>query len=333
MSNSSCDDKARFSAKDSLGCKYSASKLKYFEDPYIESVYTALNKTSSTAAIRRSPIIHRGYYTRYECFTRVLDAFLAQTEATNRQIVFLGAGFDTLSLSAYKHSNEGIRTFDVDFKEIMVKKYEIFKSIPAIVSLLGSNTETDISSNNGNNYQLGCHSFISADLRQAKNVISALSESGFDSTLPTLFISECVLVYMEREYTLNLCSELLQYIQSNSIWITYDMINPNDMYGKSMIKNLQNSGFFIPGIQDFPNLNEQKNRFLLTGWNNSKSCTMRYYYDHILTNENHNNIIKLEILDEVEEWNILMEHYSLTIAVKYDGDNNTIYNDILDIIP
>jgi len=302
--------------------------MKYFEDPYVEKVFLALNDLGGKTPIRRSPIIHRGYYARYESFTRAMNKFLSKGSQP-KQIVFLGSGFDTLPLVAYNQSGCKVTTFDVDFQEVMHKKAEVFSSIPEIVSLL--NTEESLPMISPQHARLGAHTFIGQDLRNGKGVVSALSECGLDCSLPTLILSECVLVYMTKDGTMSLCSELGQYLQSEALWMTYDMITPNDIYGRNMIRNLQGVGFEIPGIKDFPTLEDQKNRFLHTNWTEARACTMRQYYDALMqTTDERERLFKLEILDEVEEWNMLMDHYALTIAAK--GVENDTVEDILSII-
>jgi tRNA wybutosine-synthesizing protein 4 len=325
----SADEKARFSARDSLACKYSAFRLKYFADPYIEKVYLALNNLAGTAPVRRSPIIHRGYHTRYECFTKVLNMFLEKTAGGARQVVFLGAGFDTLPLVPYtvNQHTPGLRTFEIDFQDVTNKKAEVFRSIPGIVELLSTGEVQPMISPKYK--RMGSHTFIGEDMRDAKRVVSALMECGLDNSVPTLVLSECVLVYMGKEHTVNLCRELAQYLQADAVWMTYDMISPEDIYGRSMIRNLHAAGFEIPGIEDFPTLDDQKNRFLETGWDAAHSCTMRHYYDKILPAECKDRVSKLEILDEVEELNLLMDHYSVTIATKGTG----VFEDILNVVP
>lgn len=315
--NSLADEKARFSAKDSLACKYSACKMEYFQDPYIEKVHTALNHNhtiGNSAFVRRSPIIHRGYYARFECFSAIMHEFLQLTADGNRQIVFLGGGFDTSPLLPYHEEAANLRTFEVDFPEITNKKLEVYRSIPEISSLLEKFPVP-----NATNTTVGPITLIGQDLRRAKPTVTAMIECGLDVTVPTLILSECVLVYMDKEASVNLCSELAQTLQGNSVWATYDMINPSDIYGRNMIRNLQSAGFEIPGLQDFPTLEDQKNRFLLTGWTAAHSCSMRHYYDKLLAQERRDRLFALEMLDEVEEWNILMEHYSLTLAARGDG--------------
>jgi tRNA wybutosine-synthesizing protein 4 len=374
MLSNNADEKARFSAKDSLACKFSACKLGYFKDPYIEAVYNRLNPPgSSPPPARRSPIIHRGYYTRHEVFTKVTELFLQQTaHCPKRQILYLGAGYDTSPLITYHNTNTNVRTFEVDFKEVASKKFEIYSSIPCIVKLLEDNNQSlpevpaydgkgsgsvrkmeTVSEDNeaetpvvlepscsshvasalslDNVFALGPLSLIGEDMRDAGAVGAALQSAGFDSNAhtPTLVLSECVLVYMNKETTMRLSSELAGALQlSDAVWMTYDMIHPDDTYGRNMIKNLQQVGFDIPGIKDFPTLDAQKARFLDCGWVAANSCSMRHYFDKLMDDSLKEKLHKVEMLDEVEEWNMLMDHYSLTIAMlqKQVCDFNSILN-------
>ena len=78
-------------------------------------------------------------------------------------------------------------------------------------------------------------------------VIAALLESNFDPLLPTLIITECVLVYMERAHSLNIIRELGSLL-TDAVWITYDMLNPLDRFGITMQRNMDAAGFRVPGI-------------------------------------------------------------------------------------
>jgi hypothetical protein len=53
-------------------------------------------------------------------------------------------------------------------------------------------------------------------------------------------------------------------------------------------------------------------------------------YNKMITNEDKFRIAKLEIFDEMEEWVLLMSHYSLTIAIK---GNNTNLIKLIDLLP
>lgn len=323
------DEKTKFSARDSLACKYSACRLGYFQDPLIEAVHASLNGTAGKPnQVRRSPIIHRGYYARNVSFTNGMMEFFNLTAEGDRQVLFLGAGYDTTPLIPYQQNLQRVRTFEVDFLDIINSKVDILKSIPGFMSLLSGYVTEGADVNVNSKTIIGPHTFISGDLRHAESVAAALLESGFDPDVPTLVLSECVLVYMDKESNMQLATELGKIMHNNALWMTYDMIKPDDVYGKNMIRNLRNVGFEIPGLTDFPTLEAQKDRFLLTGWGDAHSCNMRFYYDKLLSIECKERISKLEMMDEVEEWNMLMEHYSLTIATK-----GTLLADLLNCIP
>ena len=84
------DSKVKYSAIDSLLCKFSSSSLKYFNLPYLKNIYNKLNNVNNDGrvklnhtVIRKSPIIHRGYYVRHHSFTAVLSEFINLTRSTS----------------------------------------------------------------------------------------------------------------------------------------------------------------------------------------------------------------------------------------------------------
>ena len=50
-----------------------------------------------------------------------------------------------------------------------------------------------------NGYKIGPLNLLGIDMRHPESIQSGLLSSNFDSNLPTLFISECVLVYMNKQ--------------------------------------------------------------------------------------------------------------------------------------
>jgi len=201
---------------------------------------------------------------------------------------------------------------------------------------------------------IGHITYISENLCNNQSIIDILiNYCNFNSYASTLIISECCLVYIEKEYVLELCSNLNQILYHHTLWFSYDMINPNDIYGKQMLKNLTLAGFKIPGFQDFPTLSDQSQRFLRNlndtqninnnnhnssrssdgnnnreiiidraynddknQWHDAMSFTMRTYYEKMINNEEKKRLKTLELFDEIEEFNLLMDHYSYTIATK-----------------
>ena len=165
--------------------------------------------------------------------------------------------------------------------------------------------------------------YISADLRNVDNTSSPLlpvmkyiadchtnntteNTSNNNISIPTLFISECVLVYMNKLHTNRLLSSLLYNDQcyfTNYLWCSYDMVNPNDRFGKQLLKNL--SRYCLSGLLEYPTLVDRMNCFLLkellnntdiatsvTVNNRSQCITMLTAYNKIVSMEEKKRIAK-----------------------------------------
>lgn len=65
-----------------------------------------LRMTESTRAVRKPPLINRGYYTRHQCIASLIAQFrdLCQQGKSGCQLLNLGAGFDT----TYWHLKEQV---------------------------------------------------------------------------------------------------------------------------------------------------------------------------------------------------------------------------------
>ena len=70
------------------------------------------------------------------------------------------------------------------------------------------------------------------DLVTVQQFFSTLSHS-----LPTLFLSECVLVYIDPD-SIHPTLQEIQRSFPNSLFVVYEQIRPNDPFGAMMIRNL-----------------------------------------------------------------------------------------------
>ena len=110
------------------------------------------------------------------------------------------------------------------------------------------------------------------------------------------------------------------------IWVSYDMIEPGDAFGRVMCRNLQSAGHRVPGFTDYPSLEAQKQRFIDAGAAHAVSRTMLHAYHLLVSHEEQQRLHRLEMMDEVEEWELINRHYAVTVASFFS--NNT-YNNIL----
>lgn len=269
-------------------------------------------------------------------------------DSKHRQIIIIGCGFDSLALSISSSSLESqdytVHTFEVDFDEVIHRKVEAIEKImdetvPNAIMPKG-NSDEERSDFYRRLYNMR---FFSLDLSSSDGVDRFITDlvdrGGFNSSFPTLIISECVLVYMDKAASTYFCEQLLTALplaQSELVvWASYDMVHPHDPFGRMMLKNIQRRGLRVPGFVDYPTLATQEERFLsihsgsdaverkgdqtdtrggLTKWQ-CRSRTMLEVYEHAgkMDPEERRRIESLERFDEVEEWKLIMSHYCMTL--------------------
>lgn len=89
-----------------------------------------------------------------------------------------------------------------------------------------------LSSNNG--YKL-----FSADIRDTDKLGEKLAQFGVDTTVPTLFLTECVLVYLKPEESKKILTFIKEHFTGDTALLNYEMINPSDPFGRMMVENLE----------------------------------------------------------------------------------------------
>ena len=316
--------------------------LGYFRDDFISHF------VGSRQVPKKPPIINRGYFGRVECINATLQGFRKHIGmSTVYQILNIGGGYDTLAFQVLSDMNDTqrvdngsgetpplVRIFEVDFPEVIQHKARTILSKPDLRDVLLPPTSIPEEIRNASyssfkiphGSKVGPLHLLSCDLREADSVVSALLSSSFDPSMPTIIISECVLVYMSRRDVGCLVKGISDITKNNSLWVSYDMINPSDSFGKVMVQNLAAAGHRVPGLMEYPSLESQQQRFLENGWNTAISETFLQSYNTMISAEQKRRISKLEIFDELEEWSLLMSHYSLTIATNGDLMSNIYPN-------
>ncbi|CAM9532408.1 unnamed protein product [Chrysoparadoxa australica] len=159
----------------------------------------------------------------------------------------------------------------------------------------------------------GKYHLLAADLSDTACVGKVLTDAGIDTTAPTLLLAECVLVYLEPVASSRLLHWASQTFQE-AVFVSYDMIGFGDKYGKMMFNNLLRAGCHIPGFEAYPTVESQRERYLQAGWGGAKVCDMLMAYDLLVASGERTRVSKVEILDELEEWCLIMSHYCLLVA-------------------
>jgi hypothetical protein len=90
-------------------------------------------------------------------------------------------------------------------------------------------------------------------------------------------------------------------------------------------------GFQIPGFTQYPDLPSHSNRFLESGCDLSRSCTMLSVYNHLIPPSEKARINRIELFDEVEEWELLMNHYCVSIGIR--GGREEMRGQMIEVLP
>ena len=299
----------------------SAARAGYYNDPFI-SLFC--RRTG-----RRSPLINRGYFARVAAVDLILRRFTAVARRTGdgrSQIVSLGAGFDS---TFFRLSADGCKPslyIEVDFPDVTARKAAIFEKHAVLTTHIGGGP----SGSSGNDKRHGASfapnaaggvdvigdgfRLITADLRDVAAVQAALRAAGIDTSLPTLFLSECVLVYLEPEESCAIIAWAAATFP-RSTFVTYEQIRPHDAFGQVMARNLEERGYSLRGLTAFPDIATQTARYRQLGYAAATVADMNDIYYRMLPRSEVARIERLELFDEVEEWHLMSAHYCIAVAV------------------
>jgi len=286
---------------DASECKRGAVQLGYWTDNYIPYFVKQIE--------RRAPEINRGYFARIKGVDNFIQKFISRA-GSNAQIINFGAGFDTLY---WRLKDEGVlisNYVELDFPTVTSKKcYMIKRNKPLLDRIYEQDGEVRFSSTDLHSGNFHC---LGVDLRNIPQLKDKLNQAEVNFNKPTLFLAECVLVYIETEWV----NRLLQWISSSftsGLFINYEMCNVNDTFGDIMMGNLRARGCNLAGISSCKNVDTQKNRFINSGWLGAKAWDMVQVYHSIDPNER-SRIEKIEFLDEQELLVQLFQHYCICIG-------------------
>lgn len=114
------DDAVIETNDDAAACKASCVALGYYADPFIR--YFNISSRSRVQQCRKPPLINRGYWSRVSAIRRIVTAFLSATASCKKQVVVLGAGYDTLYFHLLSQGIVPDAYWEMDFSEVMQEK-------------------------------------------------------------------------------------------------------------------------------------------------------------------------------------------------------------------
>ncbi|KAI2621390.1 leucine carboxyl methyltransferase [Hypomontagnella submonticulosa] len=299
---------------DAAVSRMSAVDLGYLEDPFAQ--YFVQN--TAGGAVRRLPIINRGTYTRTTALDRLISSFLSGTAMQERQIISLGAGTDTRCFKLFSQpSQAGLIYHEIDFPTIASKKLQLVNATPQLRSILSNPQAEDggwSSPSLRNGCQYWCHGLDLRDL--LKDDTAPLK--GIRNDIPTILISECCLCYLETTEARGVIKYFAEKMPNLAI-IIYEPIHPNDSFGRQMVSNLATRRIRMPTLDAYQDRDKQQTRLKDAGFEMVQSLTIGDIWRKWITEEEKERVDSLEGLDEVEEWNLLADHYTVAWGWRGDG--------------
>jgi len=91
-----------------------------------------------------------------------------------------------------------------------------------------------------------------------------------------------------------------------------------------MMNNLRARNVSLPGAKPYPSLESLPARFLSRGFTSAKALTLRNIRSSYIGPSELERISRLEMLDEVEELNLVLEHYAITWSVMVSSSAATV---------
>ena len=130
-----------------------------------------------------------------------------------------------------------------------------------------------------------------------------------------------MLAYIEKPYIERFIDYVTKAFDCPCL-LDYDMVNPNDPFGKMMVYNFKQRGVPLVGMDFFDSLAAVRGHLESRGYQAELADMRTMYYKHLDQSERL-RIEKLEFLDEFEEFWLLLEHYFMSLAKKPKSSTKT----------
>ncbi|VDO77293.1 unnamed protein product [Heligmosomoides polygyrus] len=296
---------------DATQCKFAAVQLGYWKDEFL-SRFAYSGGGNDT---RRDPEISIGYWARVSAVNHLVERFIDKTEG-QCQIKFVDVDFSSVTAKKIRQIR---KPGSPDLVSLFSEPRKHFNVIFSVTFSFVGVAETIIEAFPAKETQhtdlhCGDYHLVGADIRQWAEFKAKLDSVGIDTTLPTLFLAECVLVYMSVDQSAQLLKNISDYFDT-VVFVNYEQVRIKDAFGSVMEKNLEQRGIQLPGLPACNDVETQRERFLSNGWKDVTVIDMNIVYKKLLPQDEVDRIERIEHLDEMELLRQLLDHYCIGYAV------------------
>ncbi|KAJ7039061.1 S-adenosyl-L-methionine-dependent methyltransferase [Mycena alexandri] len=316
MHTQDTDSAIRLTDTDAALARLSAVQKRYLDDPFIKHLVPRAHLQQP-----RPYLINIGTYVRATAIDDLVFQWLQNSAAqgTRCQIVSMGSGSDTRfwRIATGAHKDTLAAYIELDFPEITTKKAMAIRKSKDLSAVLGNVTVA----HGGTGLSSPKYHLLPADLRlPPADTLGRLlaSDSGaiLSPALPTLLLFECVLVYMSPTASSAVLQWFREYFSPQGSGalgsIVYEMFHLQDSFGRVMVNNLKARHVSLPGAEPYPDVESLPGRYLNLGFSAARALTLKEIRKSYIPPAELQRIAQLELVDEIEELDLVLEHYAIT---------------------
>ncbi|RPB10942.1 leucine carboxyl methyltransferase [Morchella conica CCBAS932] len=294
--------------QDASQSRLSAVETGYLVDPFARAFVEG-------PVQKKLPLINRGTYVRTTAIDQLVTRFLTST-SSRKQIISLGAGSDTRYLrllTTHRAAAASLLYHEIDFSAVTSRKIRALTrgapSSPSSPSSLVSELLLSPPTALTDDALASAHYYIHPlDLRTLHP--GCALPAGVERGLPTLFISECCLIYLAPQEADAIVRWITTDFSGDVGVVLYEPIGGEDAFGQVMVQNLAARGIVLKTLKKYSSLERQRERLRVLGLvGGQEAADVDFLYECWVGERERGRIGGLEMLDEMEEWRLLARHY------------------------
>jgi len=244
--------------------------------------------------------VHRGYWARAAATRALSDAFGEACERNGAfNVVNVGCGYDTLGFYVLERWTNA-RVVEVDHEEVTTERRARSEARAATRTAAAAEM----------------YDLCACDVRDGQALARVFEEVELDWSAPTLVIAECVLAYLPPGKSDEVVRFFGERVERGA-FVSYDPIEPDDAFGRQMVRNVASRGCAFAGIGDAPSVAGARARLERNAWRRAEAYDMNEVYARLDPVERA-RIERIELFDEFEEWKLIMAHYCVSVGVNDD---------------